>query len=369
MNPVVMLLLLSLLLGNVAAAQAERIKDIVSISGIRNNQLIGYGLVVGLDGTGDQTTQAPFTSQSLINMLNRFNIRLPDNANPQLKNVAAVSVHAELPAFRKTGQTIDVTVSSIGNAKSLRGGSLLMTPLMGLDGNVYAIAQGNMVVGGLGVSGNDGSNITVNVPSTGRIANGAIVEREVPTVAGEEGFITLNLHNPDFTTGKRMSMAINEAMGPGTAEAIDIASIRVHMPDNASERVAFVSTLENLTLVPGESAARIVVNSRTGTVVIGQHVRVNQAAVSHGSLTVRITERPGVSQPEPFSRGGTTVVVPRTEIDIEQKPSRMFLLDPGVALGDIVSAINQVGASPADLIAILEALKIAGAIRAELVIL
>jgi flagellar P-ring protein precursor FlgI len=350
------------------AAHAERIKDIASIAGVRSNQLIGYGLVVGLDGTGDQTSQAPFTMQSMASLLAQFGITLPPGSSPQLKNVAAVSVHAELPAFAKPGQTIDITVSSIGNAKSLRGGSLLLTPLKGADGNVYAIAQGNMVVGGFGVSGNDGSKITVNVPSAGRIPSGATVERAVPSPFNTGDSIVLNLNTSDFTTAKRLTDAINTAIGDGAAKSMDGSSVRVAAPMDPSDRVAFVSELENLTLDPGEGAARIIVNSRTGTVVIGRHVRVSQAAVTHGSLTVTITARPIVSQPPALS-GGTTAVVPTEQIEAVQENKRMFLFEPGVSLDEIVRAVNQVGAAPGDLVAILEALKQAGALRAELIII
>jgi flagellar P-ring protein precursor FlgI len=348
--------------------QAERIKDIASIAGVRSNQLVGYGLVVGLDGTGDQTSQAPFTVQSMASMLAQFGITLPPGSSPQLKNVAAVSVHAELPAFAKPGQTIDITVSSIGNAKSLRGGSLLLTPLKGADGNVYAVAQGNLVVGGFGVSGNDGSKITVNIPSAGRIPSGATVERTVPSPFNTGDAVVFNLNTPDFTTAKRLSDAINAAMGEGAAKSLDGSSIKVMAPEDPADRVAFVSALENLTLEPGEAAARIIVNSRTGTVVIGRHVRVSQAAVTHGSLTVTITAKPIVSQPPALS-GGTTVVVPSEEIEARQENRRMFLFEPGVSLGEIVRAVNQVGAAPGDLVAILEALKQAGALRAELIII
>jgi flagellar P-ring protein precursor FlgI len=350
------------------SAQAERIKDLAAIAGVRTNQLVGYGLVVGLDGSGDQTSQTPFTTQSLKSMLAQFGVTLPPNSNPQLKNVAAVSIHAELPAFAKPGQKIDITVSSIGNAKSLRGGSLLMAPLRGGDGNVYAIAQGNLVVGGFGASGNDGSRVTVNIPSAGRIPNGATIERSVPNGFSLGDKLTLNLHQADFTTTARLVKAINEAMGPGTATAADGTSVDVNVPAQTGDRVAFMAALENLTLDPGEAAARVIINSRTGTVIIGRHVKVMAAAVSHGSLTVTIKERPAVSQPAPFSRG-ETVVVPQTEIAVEEAKDRMFLFDPGVSLGDVVRAVNQVGAAPGDLVAILEALKQAGALRAELVVI
>ena len=347
---------------------AERIKDLASVAGVRSNQLIGYGLVVGLDGTGDQTSQTPFTIQSMKSMLAQFGITIPPNVNPQVKNIAAVVVHAELPPFAKPGQAIDVTVSSLGNAKSLRGGSLLMTPLKGADNVVYAVAQGNLVVGGFGTSGSDGSKITVNIPSAGRIPNGAMVETASPTPFGDEDTIALNLNGPDFTTAKRVADAINTAIGVGTANPVDASSILVSAPRTHAQRVMFVSMLENLTLEPGESPARVIVNSRTGTVVIGRHVRVTSAAVAHGNLTVTITELPIVSQPGPLS-GGTTVVVPATDIKVEEEKNRMFLFNPGVSLDEIVRAVNQVGAAPGDLVAILEALKEAGALRAELVVI
>ncbi|HEY4732652.1 MAG TPA: flagellar basal body P-ring protein FlgI [Gammaproteobacteria bacterium] len=351
-----------------APVSAERIKDLASVAGVRSNQLIGYGLVVGLDGTGDQTSQTPFTIQSMKSMLAQFGITIPPNVNPQVKNIAAVVVHAELPPFAKPGQAIDVTVSSLGNAKSLRGGSLLMTPLKGADNVVYAVAQGNLVVGGFGTSGSDGSKITVNIPSAGRIPNGAMVETASPTPFGDEDTIALNLNGPDFTTAKRVADAINTAIGMGTANPVDASSILVSAPRTHAQRVMFVSMLENLTLEPGESPARVIVNSRTGTVVIGRHVRVTSAAVAHGNLTVTITELPIVSQPGPLS-GGTTVVVPATDIKVEEEKNRMFLFNPGVSLDEIVRAVNQVGAAPGDLVAILEALKEAGALRAELVVI
>jgi len=364
---ITLVLFTCVLAGNVA--QAERIKDIASVAGVRSNQLVGYGLVVGLDGTGDQTSQTPFTIQSMMSMLAQFGITLPPGTNPQLKNVAAVSLHTELPPFAKPGQALDVTVSSLGNAKSLRGGSLLMAPLKGADGAIYAIAQGNLVVGGFGAGGSDGSRITVNVPSVGRIPGGATVERAAPTPFGAEDSIVLNLHGPDFTTSKRVSEAINSAIGMGTAYPVDASSIRVNAPRSHAQRVMFLSIVENITLEPGEASARIIVNSRTGTVVIGRYVRVTSAAVAHGSLTVTITEQPAVSQPTGPLSGGSTVVVPASEIEIAQESNRMFMFDPGVSLNEIVQAVNQVGAAPGDLIAILEALKEAGALRAELIVI
>jgi flagellar P-ring protein FlgI len=358
----------ALFLMTATAARAERVKDLASVQGVRQNQLVGYGLVVGLAGTGDQTSQAPFTIQSIKNMLIRYGITIPANTNPQLKNVAAVTVHADLPPFAKTGQTIDVTVSSIGNAGSLRGGSLIMTPLIGADGEVYAIAQGSLVVGGFGVSGKDGSSIAVNVPSAGRVPNGATVEREVPNGFTSEPFVMLNLHTPDFTTAARLTEGINKLLGEGTAQAVDSVSVKVAAPADASQRTAYLATLEAIDIEPGDAPARVIINSRTGTVVIGSHVRVMPAAVSHGSLTVTITERASVSQPNEFGRGDT-VVVPESSISVSQPPARMFVFDAGVDLNDIVRAVNQVGAAPGDLVAILEALKESGALRAELIVI
>ncbi|TJY62872.1 flagellar basal body P-ring protein FlgI [Sinimarinibacterium sp. CAU 1509] len=352
-----------------APASAERIKDLASVQGLQSNALIGYGLVVGLDGTGDQTTQAPFTTQSLRSMLNQLGVVVPTNVNPQLKNVAAVAISAELPPFSKPGQTIDITVSSIGNAGSLRGGALLMTPLKGADGQVYAIAQGNVVVGGLGVSGKDGSRISINVPSSGRIPNGATVERDVPNNFVGKPELTLNLHTPDFTTAARVAEAVNAALGGDFARALDPVSVSVLAPTDANRRVAFMAELERIELTPGEAAARVVINSRTGTVVIGSHVRVMPAAVAHGSLAVTISEKPKVSQPAPFS-DGATVVVPESSIQVTQEGAgRMFVFDAGVSLDDLVRAVNQVGAAPGDLVAILEALREAGALRAELTVI
>lgn len=347
--------------------QAERLKDLASIAGVRSNYLVGYGLVVGLDGTGDQTTQAPFTVQSLKSMLAQFGVAVPPGVTPKVKNIAAVSLHAELPAFVKPGQTIDVTVSSIANSKSLRGGTLLMASLKGVDGTVYAIAQGNVVVGGFGV-GADGSSITVNVPSVGRIPNGAMIEREVTTAFTQGNTVTLNLHTPDFTTVNRVVKAINQGIGEGTAQAMDGASIRVSAPRDPAQRVAFMSLLEGFEVKPGEGAAKIVVNSRTGTIVIGKHVHVMPAAITHGSLSVTIAAKPIVSQPAPFSEG-ETVVVPQSDIAVSEEANPMFLFEPGVSLNDIVRAINEVGATPSDLIAILEALKEAGALKANLIII
>jgi len=349
-------------------SSAERIKDISSFAGVRSNQLLGYGLVVGLDGTGDQTTQTPFTIQSLRSFLKQYGITIPPDVNPQLTNVAAVTVHAELSPFAKPGQAIDITVSSLGNADSLRGGSLLITPLKGIDGQVYAIAQGNLVVGGLGVEGSDGSSISINVPSVGRIPNGATVERGVPSPFASSDELYLNLHAADFTTARRVQNRINRHFDQNIAFAVDAVTVKVNAPLENVSKVAFVADIENIELVPGEAAAKVIVNSRTGTVVIGSNVSVTSAAVTHGSLAVTITSDPEISQPNAFS-AGETVVVDQTNIEIEQASNRMFLFGPGVTLNEIVNAVNQVGAAPGDLVAILEALKQAGALRAELVVI
>ena len=349
-------------------AHAERIKDIAGVSGVRNNQLVGYGLVVGLDGTGDQTTQAPFTVQSIINMLAKFGVTIPPNVNPQLKNVAAVTVTADLPPFAKPGQTIDVTVASIGNAASLRGGNLLLTPLRGADGEVYAMAQGSVVVSGFGVSGKDGSRVSVNVPSGGRVPNGASVERTVASNFGTDPNVVLNLNTPDFTTATRIAEAVNRTYGAGTASAMDGGSVAVRGPVDASQRVAWLGAIQALDVNPGDAPARVVVNSRTGTVVIGSEVRVTPAAVAHGAIQVTISEQPQVSQPAPFSNG-QTAVVPSSNVQISEDGGHMFKFGPGVNLDTIVRAVNQVGASPSDLISILQALKQAGALHAELVVI
>ena len=362
-------LMLAPLLAFCRSASAERIKDMAQVQGVRTNQLIGYGLVVGLNGTGDQTSQAPFTVQSLTNMLAQLGVTVPANVTPQLKNVAAVSVHAVLPAFVKPGQTIDITVNSIANAKSLRGGSLLVTALHGLDGQIYAIAQGNLIVSGFGAEAADGSKLTVNVPSSGRIPNGATVEKAVPSSLAQGEAIILNLNSPDFTTATRLAESVNAGVAPGTATILDGGSIRVAAPQDPTERIAFLSKVENLQVDPASAPARVIINSRTGTVVISSNVTVSPAAVSHGSLSVTIKEDKKVSQPAPFSTGGTTTVVSNSTISVDQGSNHMFLFKPGVELEQIVRAVNEVGAAPGDLVAILEALREAGALQAELIVI
>ena len=358
----------ALLLAAIAPAHAERIKDLAQVAGVRGNPLVGYGLVVGLDGSGDRTSQTPFTVQSLKSLLSQLGVTIPPGVNPQLKNVAAVAINAELPAFAKPGQTIDVTVSSIGNAGSLRGGTLLMTPLKGADGNVYAIAQGNLIVGGFGASGRDGSRISVNAPNGGSIPNGAIVERAVAGAvspgSAQAGNVTLNLHEADFTTAARIVSAIDAAFGPGRAHALDGVTIEVSPPPG--DRIAFLAQLESLDVDPGAAAAKVIVNARTGTVVMGGQVTVLPAAVAHGSLTVTITESANVSQPDGFGRAGATVVTPQSDVQASTDGGHMVLFHGGASLEDIVRAVNAVGAAPGDIVAILEALKQAGALRAEL---
>ena len=360
-----------LLLCSALPVAADRLKDMTSIAGVRSNHLVGYGLVIGLDGSGDSTNSAPFTVQSLKSMLAKFGVVVPPGVNPSLKNVAAVMIHAELPPFAKTGQTIDITVSSIANAKSLRGGSLLMAPLKGVDGKTYALAQGNMVVGGFGAEGGDGSSVTVNIPSVGRIPNGATVEREVPTPFTQPGPLVLNLKTPDFTTAMRVAEQINAVVGDGTALPIDSSSVQVQSPVNPGQKVAFLAMLQAIEVKPGEAPARVIINARTGTIVIDSHVRVMPVAVSHGSLTVSVSESLDVSQPGAFARRGRTVVTPSSDVAITQENNPMFLLGgkTGVALKEVVRAVNNIGAAPGDLVSILEALKQAGALRAELIVI
>lgn len=358
-------LTLLLLMFVTATAHAARIKDMAQVAGVRSNQLVGYGLVTGLPGTGEST---PFTDQSFNAMLQNFGIQLPPGTKPKTKNVAAVIITADLPAFSKQGQTVDVTVSSIGSASSLRGGTLMQTFLKGLDGQVYAVAQGNLVVSGFSANGADGSSIVGNNPTVGIISNGAIVEREIPSPFSRGDFITFNLYESDFTTAQRMADAVNQFLGPQMASAVDATSVKVRAPRDVSQRVAFLSAIENLEFNPADGAAKIIVNSRTGTIVVGQHVRLRPAAVTHGGMTVAIKENLNVSQPNGLS-AGQTAVVPDSTIEVSEKQGKMFKLEPGVTLDDLVRAVNQVGAAPSDLMAILQALKQAGAIEGQLIII
>ena len=348
---------------------AERIKDLTTIAGVRSNQLVGYGLVVGLEGTGANTgNKEDFASQSLRSLLNNFGVQIPVDIDPKSKNIAAVAIHADLPPFAKIGQTIDITVSTLGDAKSIRGGSLLMAPLKGADGQVYAIAQGSLVVSGFGAQGADGSRVSLNFSNVGRIPNGATVERIVPNAFTQGDSITLNLNHSDFSTARSVAEVINNLLGNNTAMALDATSIRVRAPRHPSQRVSFMSVLENLEVTPAREVAKIIINSRTGTIVIGQDVRVSPVAVTHGGLTVTITENLDVNQPNALA-GGNTIITPRTGIDVDAGSGHMFNFQGGTSLQQIVDAVNQVGAAPGDLMAILEALKQSGAIKAEFLVI
>lgn len=349
-----------------APALSERIKDLGTFQGLRSNQLTGYGVVVGLPGTGDDSLD--YATLGVKGMVTRFGLTLPQGVNPALKNAAAVMVTVDLPPFAKPGQRLDVTVSAIGKAKSLRGGTLIMMPLYGANGQVYAMAQGNLAVGGLGVGAADGSRTTVNIPSVGRIAGGATVERAVDTGFGTTPYLTFNLSEFDLTTALRVAEAINSRFPDTSAQASDGVSIRINAPSPVNERMMLMGLIENIEVTPAEAPARVIINARTGTVVINGAVRISPAAISHGKLTVKVDENPTVIQPEPFSRG-QTAIEPSSEISIEEETAPMFELAPGASLSEMVAAINAIGVSPGDLAAILDALKQAGALKAELIIL
>ena len=365
----------AILLVAVKTAHADRLKDLTSIAGVRANQLVGYGLVVGLPGTGDGSSQ--LTLQSMQSLIGQFGVTTSSALDLNGKNSAAVIVTAELPAFAKPGQRLDVTVSTVGQSKSLRGGTLLMTPLLGADGEAYAVAQGNLLVGGLGVEGADGSSLIVNIPTVGRIPGGGTVERLIETGFLETDNLILNLHQGDFSITNQVAEAINNVFGTGVAVPLDARSVKVRAPVQPSQKVSFISMLENIEIEPERQSAKVVVNARTGTVVIGGDVRVTPAAVTHGSLTVRVDENPQIVQQNAIGAvDGAVVAAPGaaeqvadTEIDVEQEQARAFMFDPGVELSEIVEAINAVGTSPADLVAILEALREAGSLRAELVVI
>ena len=354
--------------------QADRLKDLTSIAGVRSNQLVGYGLVVGLAGTGDGN--AALTQQSLQSMISQFGV-VTSAANMNGKNAAAVIITAELPPFTKPGQKLDIVVSTVGQAKSLRGGTLLMTPLLGADGETYAVAQGNLMVGGLGVAGGDGSSLTVNVPTVGRIPGGASVEKMIETPFLDNSNILLNLHQGDFSTTNRVAEAINDVFGDGVAIPLDSTTVKVRAPIDPAQKVSFVSLLENVQVEPDRPRAKVVVNARTGTIVIGGDVRVSAAAVTHGSLTVRVEEDVNVTQTQAMAVAdgvaatvpGAAVQTPDTAITAEEEIARAFVFDPGVELSSIVDALNAVGGTPSDLVAILEALREAGSLRAELIVI
>ena len=347
-------------------AQALRIKEVAAVQGVRSNQLTGYGLVVGLDGTGDQTTQMPYTSQSLQNYLQNMGVSLPPNLTGQLqlKNVAAVIVTAQLPAFAQPGQFVDVNVSSMGNAKSLKGGMLIATPLRGADGEIYALAQGSLVVGGAGAS-SGGSKVQINHLSAGRIPQGAQVERSVPTPLHDGDSVTLGLNASDFQTARRVAQAINARMGEGRAQALDGRTVQVRAPNDPNARVNFIAELEELPIETMVPSAKVVINARTGSVVLNQAVTLGPCAIAHGNLSIVISSRPVISQPAPFSQG-QTVVTQQSDIQINQDPGNIIQLPASAQLSDVVRALNALGATPQDLLAILQAIKAAGALNAEL---
>jgi len=348
-----------------AAANATRIKEVAAIQGVRSNQLVGYGLVVGLDGTGDQTTSAPFTAQSLSAMLQQMGVTVPPGTNMQIKNVAAVMVTAQLPPFAQPGQTIDINVSSMANAKSLRGGTLIATPLKGADGQVYALAQGNLIVGGAGASAG-GSKVQINHLSAGRVPEGATVERAVPTPLNQGDHLQLDLNASDYNTAREVARAINAKMGEGIAQPVNGRVVRVKMPDSPEARVSFLADIENLPLTLATPSAKVVINARTGSVVMNQTVSLSACAVAHGNLSVTINSTPVISQPTPFSTGGQTVVKEKAEITIKQEPGALIQLPAGTQLADVVKALSALGATPQDLLAILQAMKSAGALNAEI---
>ncbi|AAQ60549.1 flagellar basal body P-ring protein FlgI [Chromobacterium violaceum] len=357
----------SLLLAALPAMSAQRLKDIANIGGVRPNQLIGYGLVVGLDGSGDKVTSSPFTGQAMINMLNQLGVQVPPGTKIDPKNVAAVTLTATLPPFSKRGQMLDVTASSIGDAKSLRGGTLLLSPLKGADGQIYAMAQGNVVVGGAGASAG-GSSTQINQLSVGRIPSGATVEREVQTALGDGEFIHLELQESDFTTANRAVQAINKVFGGDTARAVDGRLIEVRAPFDSNQRVQFLSRMENIAVDPADLSPLVIINARTGSIVMNQAVTLGSCAVSHGNLSVTVNNTPQVSQPNPLS-GGKTVVTNQADITINSTSGKVVGLKGGANLSQVVNALNALGATPQDLISILQAMKSAGSLKADLQII
>lgn len=348
-------------------AHAVPLMELADVEGIRGNQLIGYGLVIGLDGTGDKN-QVKFTSQSVANMIKQFGVNLPPNVDPKLKNVAAVMVTAEVPPSYSPGQTVDVTIASLGDAKSLRGGQLLMTPLRGVDGETYALAQGALVVGGLNASGQSGSSVAINSANGGRIPNGATIERLIPSDFTTRSDVTLSLRQPSFQTAAKVVEALQQVFGPGTAQALDGTRISVRAPQSPSQRTSFMALLETVEVQEGRERPKVVFNSRTGTVVVGQGVRVKAAAVAHGTLTVTISENPQVSQPNAFSQG-QTAVVPNSGVEVTQDKNAMFKWPEGASLESIINTVNSLGATPDDVMSILQSLEKAGALNAELIVI
>lgn len=357
-------LALSLVTG--APANAMRIKEVASIEGVRSNQLTGFGLVVGLDGTGDQTTQMPYTTQGLSNYLQQLGITLTSTtlAQLQMKNVAAVLVTAQLPAFARPGQLLDVNVSSVGNAKSLKGGTLIAAPLKGADGEIYALAQGNLIVAGAGAA-TGGSKVQVNHLSAGRIPDGAQVERVVPTALQEGATVNLSLNASDFQTARKVAQAINQQFGAGVAQALDGRTVQVTAPTNPNDRITFLAEMEELPVQATVAAAKVIINARTGSIVLNQAVSLGACAIAHGNLSISISTTPAVSQPNPLS-GGQTVVTEKSNIEIKQDAGKLIQLPAAAQLTDVVKALNALGATPQDLLAILQAIKSAGALNAEL---
>ncbi len=347
------------------ASAASRIKDIVDVEGVRENMLVGYGLVVGLNGTGDSLRSSPFTQQSLLGMLERLGVNVRGQ-DLETKNVAAVMVTATLPAFATQGSRIDVAVSALGDSKSLLGGTLLVTPLLGADSQVYAVSQGPVATGGFSASGDSGSNVTKNVPTSGRIASGAIVEREITFSLAELKTVRLALRNPDFTTAHRIAQAIDSRIGPGTATVLDPANVQVAVPAGKNDVVGLITDIEQLPITPDE-VAKVVINESSGVIVMGDKVRISTVAIAQGNLTVRVTETPQVSQPAPFSETGETVVVPRTQVSVDEQSGRKIAVLPeGVTLHQLVESLNALGIGPRDIISILQAIKAAGALQAEI---
>ena len=363
-------LCLAMLLVTATSAQAMRIKEVASVEGVRSNQLTGFGLVVGLDGTGDQTTQMPYTTQGLSNYLQQLGITLPATtlAQLQMKNVAAVLVTAQLPPFARPGQLLDVNVSSLGNSKSLKGGTLIAAPLKGADGEIYALAQGNLIVAGAGAAAG-GSKVQVNHLSAGRIPDGAQVERVVPTALQEGPTVNLSLNASDFQTASKVALAINQQFGQGVAQALDGRTVQVTAPTNPNERVNFLAQLEELPVQTTSPAAKVIINARTGSIVLNQAVSLGACAIAHGNLSISISSTPVISQPNPLSTGGQTVVTEKSNIEIKQEPGKLIQLPAATQLTDVVKALNALGATAQDLIAILQALKAAGSLKAELEII
>ncbi len=365
MKRFIVALLAAVLCGQVLAA--ERIKDLATFGGVRPNQLVGYGLVVGLDGSGDKASSSPFMSQSLGSMLNQLGVQIPAGTKLDPKNVAAVTMTATLPPFARAGQPLDVTVSSIGDAKSLRGGTLLLAPLKGADGQIYAMAQGNVVVGGAGASAG-GSSTQVNQLSVGRVPGGATVEREVANSLGSNGVVDLELLSADFTTADRVVQAINRQLGAGTARAVDGRLVEVRSPIDSNARVQFLSRLENIAVDPADVSPLVIINARTGSIVMNQAVRLEPCAISHGNLTVTVNNTPQVSQPNALS-GGQTTTTNQANVNVNSQPGRVISVPRGTNLSQVVNALNAVGATPQDLVSILQAMKASGALRADLQII